>query len=1116
EVPIKITVSNDPIPEGIDVASRMDGQVHEELIISHPGLIAGEGSPDADDFDFYCYVQGQSNDKNEAGDYTYTFDEPGYYFAQLTMSYANIHLNKTVVLAISEDGTPLPDKFYKLNREEINETHYKHEGAGQHSWQFIFNDYLPALGTPYWSLTYEYNNVLSNLYLDNHTGQDINLCYDGLVGTGTVNANLTCTFGDVGYTIDIPITLQVVEAVVPTYIQSPALYEGTINDDIVISRPALIPEGTDFTSDQFEFGCSLESEPIASTQDSFTYRFDTAGFYRGFVHMTCGNIHFFKNFVIAIADNEGNIPGNAIRLDRESIDETHYIYDGDEGYSWNINVWDADSYPNIQWNIIEVSGSEVTNLYLDSQGENWLSIRYDSLLAAGTVSATLVGTSGAYTTRMPITLRVEEAIVPTGLDIADRIDGQVHVPLTIHRPALIAEDGALADHIFEFSWSVNNYYNYTWDEDNNRVYTFDQAGYYVARVTMSHANVLLNKNVLLAISDGINPLPDSVITPNREHIKDTLFKFEDASDYAWDVYVTSEDIGLGSPTWELSNLSVPDSLQLDNTSDQWTALRCNPSSVSTGTITATLVCSAGGFETELPVEITVTDQLPNGIGLPSIITGVAGEAVQLTRPGLKPEGYPVPADAFSFHYDVPGAEVSGDAESGYIVTFEGPGYYPATVYMSCTNLHLSQPLVFAIAEVANGEVPGQLIELKRTDITETHFLEVGSENPSWHIYIQNDVSSLVGDATWQLKDVSGESVSILRLQNPDWYSVYLCYDNMVVAGTTTATLVCKVGPYEEELPIAITVTDDPVPTGFVMPHVIHGVVNSPVHFAHPSVLLPEETTMSSALFELNCYVLDEKVPGNPEEGYAFTFTEAGYHHAYVRMEYGNIYLSKNIVFAIANEVDGEVPGQLIKLYPSIFEKTQYLKAGNGSHSWHIGFENDLSAFGTPVWKLEDVQGDAIKNMDLSEAWGGATKHYDDALEAVGTTTATLVCTIGDHQASLPISITVSDVDVPTDLAINELTIHTQVDQPVLITRPGLLPAGHGVSEDLFSFDWYGSGYSSSTSVESGFKIFYDEPGYYTITLRMQHGNIYLSREILVIVTDEDGTLPEKTDVSSIQ
>ena len=213
------------------------------------------------------------------------------------------------------------------------------------------------------------------------------------------------------------------------------------------------------------------------------------------------------------------------------------------------------------------------------------------------------------------------------------------------------------------------------------------------------------------------------------------------------------------------------------------------------------------------------------------------------------------------------------------------------------------------------------------------------------------------------------------------------------------------------------------------------------------------------------------------------------------MRCANIYFSSPILFAVKDDT-GNVPGNPVQFDRDKAEETLYLQGETyGQDVAFVELQNDVSALGTPVWTLTNIQGSSVSNLRVRGSSASYRFIAYSAIVSAGDTTATLTCTAGAYSASIDVIIHVSDITVPND--IDTPAFYTgQAATPIQVPRPVLLPAQTDLdgSEFEFYFGWnedFENHASTSGNSASGYEVTFDEPGYYRTNVHMSCANVYI-------------------------
>ena len=672
------------------------------------------------------------------------------------------------------------------------------------------------------------------------------------------------------------------------------------------------PADAELSADLFDF--TLDGDfPGGKTGDSasgYDVTFTEPGFFIATAVMFYDYFGFGRDVLFAIADESGNVPGNAFMLYPEAIDRTVYFNGGDTG-SWNQQVYASISFLNgtPTWSLENVRGNSVDNLRITIENDpRTCFLEYDAVAAAGDTLADLICTVDGYSVSIPVTIRVDDSTVPTSMVTGSPYSGTAGTAIHVERPTLLPPGTDLSPDLFEFvlssAWIGDNI---TGDSATGYDVTFSQPGYYNAYAQMSYEGIILGENVIFAVADEFGNVP-SPVQFNTDSVEVTKYlDWSTSGGQISNVQLTSDVAVLGTAEWRLDILSGSEYIEnLRFVSDGYNKYNCNiyyDALLGTGDVLATLTCTLGGFSDSIPVTIHVSDvAVPKSIAYVPPYTETVGIPIHVGRPGLDPAETSLSANFYNFRLGYLPAEVLGDSASGYDITFTEPGYYTTPFYMNYEGMQISQNVLFVIAD-GDGYIPGDAFTVYPGSVEKTVYYNAGNLG-GWqqYVYIGGDIMAMLGgDSVWSLDTITGTSVENLRVtkSNDTWCSIG--YDKVLGVGDTTANLLCTIGDFSVTVPVSIHVDGSTVPTSIAPISPYMGKADEIISVARP-VLQPEVTGLSHDLFS---FVLSGNFPQEPSRnstgGYDVSFPEPGYYTAQARMYYEGIWLSQNIVFQVTDD-----------------------------------------------------------------------------------------------------------------------------------------------------------------------------------------------------------------------
>lgn len=157
----------------------------------------------------------------------------------------------------------------------------------------------------------------------------------------------------------------------------------------------------------------------------------------------------------------------------------------------------------------------------------------------------------------------------------------------------------------------------------------------------------------------------------------------------------------------------------------------------------------------------------------------------------------------------------------------------------------------------------------------------------------------------------------------------------------------------------------------------------------------------------------------------------------------------------------DAPQKAFAVNPLVFDKSSIEATANingltyNPHFDIVSLVDYSASLGSPVWTITNQNGSSVSSLKVTsyeypdQNQYGATVYADEILSA-GITTATLTCSVGVHSLSIPVTITVTDLTVPTGISAPS-TYYGAVNQAISIPRPSLTPENTGLSAENFSF-----------------------------------------------------------------
>ncbi len=382
---------------------------------------------------------------------------------------------------------------------------------------------------------------------------------------------------------------------------------------------------------------------------------------------------------------------NPIIFDRASYEVTRYLQApyGDQIYLETVFLQeDVTSFGTPVWTLTDVAGNAVSNLFLQGYSNN-AGIYCDSLVAAGTTTATITCTVGEYSASVPLTINVVGGTVPESMETPASYQGQVNTPLTIVRPTLLPAGTDLSSADFLFGFGINSgpaadSWTYGGNGADGYEVVFSQPGYYFGRVSMSYANLSFEKAVVFAIQDDQGNTPGNPVGFNPPAITKNFYLGSSTDISTW-ISLNQNTLELGQASWTVGEVTgMPLANLRIGPIDQYGASLVSDAPTVAGTTTVEVICTIGEYSNSAIVTINAIEAvLPETINLQSNYDAQVGVPFALSRPTLLPATHTLDEQLFYFDVYSDGApvEVTGTSQEGHQLLFSEPGYYRMRVYM---------------------------------------------------------------------------------------------------------------------------------------------------------------------------------------------------------------------------------------------------------------------------------------------------------------------------------------------------------------------------------------------------------------------------------------------------
>ncbi len=1126
---IRIEVLDVPVPTDLTgVPALVNGSVNTPILVARPGLSPADTglSENEFEFDLYAYpgeVTNQGNDKQVI------FREPGYHHVQLAMSYRNINLQKSITFAIADESGVVPGELIKLTRDRLeNQVYLSGSTNLSASSVQVYGD-LSAFGTGSWSLTDIAGDAVSGLKIGYQSDDYCALQIDSIHSVGQTTATLTFTVGE--FSKVIPVVITVIDAPVPTELTNvPSLVNGQVNTPILVARPGVSPADTGIKEEDFEFSFYSYAGDVSHLGADYEVVFSEPGYHKGTLMMHYHNILLEKLVMFAIADENGQVPGDLIDFGMDSYQRTHYLKGHEHSNYFSIYQRNnLTAFGEGTWTLSGLSGDAIKTLTMGSQTPDYVDLYFNGPFKAGVSTATLTYTVGEYSKALPITITISDEALPTRLDMPTVYQATVGNTLHIPRPGLLPKGSSLDNVDYHINIWADGDVSVT-ESGGGYDITFNQAGYLTGMADMSYANFSIRQNLVFEVKDASGTVPGSPFKFTEDKIEETYYFTDNNQRIFISVQTPPGALAYGTPVFTLTNVvgtSVKELSFNAGSNEHWNNIRGKV--VGTGDTTATLNCTAGPHTVSIPVILHVPDVvLPTGFDLPAVITGQVNQEIVIRQPSLLPATTPLSKDDFNFNIDV--YFYAGDGESGYsghqgddgldyFLTFSEPGYYKAYVSMSGNGFYFDRNVVFQIQD-ESGTVPGNPYSFSTSGLDLTFYLD----DKSWTIpEIQLDkFLPDQGQAVWSYRKLDAAAPSLranLWLSDDRQTEYYdLNLSDVTTEGTFRYEVVCVLAGRTHIIPVNITFTSK-TPPSLSLENTVF-TIKAQEWFTLPRpVFNPGDSGIDGSTLEMNIWGDSEFWDvSDVDANQHVKIFEPGYYSATIQMV-NDEYDGRIDISFIVTSPDGTPPDGAPLKFEEANANFTINKQGGETVRGFYGLKEFFPGLGKPVFTIETLSGDAVTAVVDTKAsgyWYGVV-HYT-ALKDSGQTVFRLKVSAGGYEDSMQITVTVDNRTVPTEMVIPAAQYEVTVGQPLTLGRPQLLPQNTQVSTDLFRYDIYVRESEATTTEDTKQQktLIFHQPGYYTVLVYMSYNNISFNKELLVTVKEEGGQTPPVVMITSME
>ncbi len=657
------------------------------------------------------------------------------------MSHANIQLNKNIAFEIKDDTGVVPGNPIEFIDQQLEETvYFTGETTEIELYTYLNNNPLPY-GTPTYAISGITGTSLSKFNVGSYSDKREIFVNAIVQGYGDTTATLTITVGS--YTDSIPIIFHVPEVSLPTSLDTPTVFTASVNEEIAVPRPGLIPANTDFSPSDFVFDVGVyfdgwQDYPGYTSGDGSVHfiEFNEPGYYKADIEMQLNNIFLRKPIVFEITDDTGVVPGGPFTFSESSIESTLYMSDtnthvghinlskmlpGLGGGIWLVKKLSPDA-PNLR-SSLWVSDDRMEESFN-------LSVPEESKLI-GTFKYELNCELNGKTTVIPITLTITDK-TPASVSLAQtvftfKVDEWYLLPRPDFNPGDTGIDGSTLNMSV---YGSENFWDNVTIQNGNRV-RLSTPGYYNVSIYLEGDDFGYGVDALLIVNNADNTPPAgsplefaadtatvNVYTQNgMESYRHFSFK-EDTSSLG----------ALQTTLTHLSGSAVEAEISANWISSYGVRLDFKALQTS-GTSTFRLTSTAGGYSDSMLITVTVNNAtLPTSMVTEALAyTITTNDSLVLPRPVLLPANTQITEGQFNYTiFFESGTPVTfaEDSEAKKIIRFSEPGYYTGSVYMEYDNVYFYHDITFTVSEPGSPPPPPVLI--KEIAFSQTNYiLEIG-------------------------------------------------------------------------------------------------------------------------------------------------------------------------------------------------------------------------------------------------------------------------------------------------------------------------------------------------------------------------------------------------------
>ena len=285
-MPITIHVSDESVPMSMAKYPSLSGTIGEVIVVPRPVLLPEGTDLDAANFDFQlnCYPAEKTGDSAEG--YQVIFRQPGYFYTSIFMRCENISFSQDILFAVADETGNVPGNPIEFNETSVDKVLYLNGNIESNGFEVGLRNNISALGIPEWSLSSVSGDSVSNLRVVRPGPYSCLVNFDELLRAGTTGCILNCKVG--AYTASIPVSIRVIDGIVPTSMQFAQTYfELVVGETIIIPRPLLLPLDHVLNEEVISF----HTWGITETPEGiWQARFDEPGLHYASVSMRIENI----------------------------------------------------------------------------------------------------------------------------------------------------------------------------------------------------------------------------------------------------------------------------------------------------------------------------------------------------------------------------------------------------------------------------------------------------------------------------------------------------------------------------------------------------------------------------------------------------------------------------------------------------------------------------------------------------------------------------------------------------------------------------------------------------------------------------------------------------------